>query len=86
MHSRAIVVFAAAAMLLASVPAARAANFTDERDVGNNLHQTLLDREYARTHPTVIPGTPPALTNPRSPYGYAPPHHSKTKRIPSHGN
>jgi hypothetical protein len=72
-----LVALAAAVVLLAGGTVALAANFTDPRDSGNSVHQTQLDREYARQHPTVTPGTPPALI---SPYGYVPPHRPAAKR------
>jgi hypothetical protein len=86
MYSKSFVSAAAAAVLLACAAPALAANFTDERDRGNNEHTTLLDEEYARTHPTIIPGTPPALMGTRSTYGYVLPHRPKAKRTVSHGN
>ena len=85
MYSKSFVVSAAAAVLLAGMAPALAANFTDERDSGNSVHQTHLDREYARTHPTIVPGTPPAPST-HSPYGYVPPHRSKVKRPLPHGH
>jgi hypothetical protein len=86
MYSKFFVLSAAAAVLLASAPAALAANFTDPRDRGNSVHQTELDEQFARGHQTVTPGTPPSVTNTRSPYGYVPPHHPKPKHTPSRGN
>ena len=71
---KSLVLFAAAAVLLASMTlAANSGSRTGKengRDTGNNVHQTLLDDEYARQHPTIVPGTPPRLSNP---YGYVPP-------------
>jgi hypothetical protein len=73
-------VVSAAAVLLASAPAALAANFTDPRDSGNSAHQTELDEQFARSHQTIIPGAPHPVTSTRRLYGYVPPHHSKAKR------
>jgi hypothetical protein len=85
MHSKSFV-FAAAALLLAGAAPAFASNFTDDRDLGNNEHQTKLDEEYARRRPTIMPGTPPPEISTRSLYGYVPPHRSKVKRTVPHGN
>jgi hypothetical protein len=71
-------VLAVAAVLLAGAAPALAANFTDERDRGASEHQTLLDQEYARTHPTITPGVPVGNS---APYGYVPPHHPKPKHL-----
>jgi len=72
-----LVVPAAVAMALVSAPIAVASDRTDNRDLGPNAHDTELDQEYARTHPTVVPGTPPTLN---TPYGYVPPHHPIHKK------
>ena len=82
MHSKSFVACAAAAVLLAIAPAARAANFTDQRDSGNSVHQTELDEQYARSHSTIRPGTPSPVG--RYGYGYVVPRHPKAKRSPSH--
>ena len=74
---RSLVLFAAAAALLASMTLAANSGGggrpgkENGRDTGNNVHQTLLDDEYARLHPTIVPGTPPRLS---TPYAYVPPH------------
>jgi len=86
MYGKSFVVPAAAALLLAGAATALAGNFTDERDSGNSAHQTELDEQYARSHHTIVPGTLPPRTSTRGSYGYVSPHHSKTKRTPSHGN
>jgi len=63
-----------AVVLLASTPSdAR----RDRRDRGNSVRQTLLDDEYARRHPTIVPGTPPRLS--RS-FGYVPPRQSTARQ------
>jgi hypothetical protein len=64
------VVFAAAVVMLAGASVALARDWTDERDYGLNEHQTNLDQEYNRTHPTITPGTP---ARDGSSYGYVPP-------------
>jgi hypothetical protein len=69
---------AAGAVLFGGAVAASASNFTDERDRGNSARQTELDREYARQHPTIMPGTPAY----GSPYGYVPPHRAAKHRHP----
>ena len=65
---------AAAAVLLAT--SALAANFTDDRDNGLSARQTEIDEQYARSHPTIVPGIP---VPPGTPYGYVPPHRSAAK-------
>ena len=84
MYSKSFLV-SAAAVLLAGAPAALAGNFTDPRDEGNSVRQAELDEQFARSHQTSRPGTPP-VTSRRSAYGYVSPHHPKAKRIPSQGN
>jgi hypothetical protein len=76
---RAFVVVAAAVGLLTGVSVALA-HFDDDRDNGFNAHQTDLDREYARTHPAITPGTP--VRNGSS-FGYVSPHRPKAKH-PTH--
>jgi hypothetical protein len=76
---RAFVVFAAAVVLLAGAPVALA-HFDDDRDNGFNAHQTDLDRDYARTHPAITPGTPVRNS---TPYGYVLPHRLKANH-PTH--
>ena len=72
-----LVLSAAAVMLLASVPVALAgADGPRDRDSGLSEHQTELDEQFARSHPTTMPGTP---VRPISPYGYAPPHRPAAK-------
>jgi hypothetical protein len=71
---KSLVLFASAVVLVSS--AALAANFTDRRDSGLSVRQTELDEQYARRHPTIVPGTP-ARKN--TPYGYVPPHRSAAK-------
>jgi hypothetical protein len=39
---------------------------------GNDAYQSYLDEQYARHHPTIVPGTPPGLSTPDSAYGFAP--------------
>jgi hypothetical protein len=39
---------------------------------GNDAYQSSLDEQYARNHPTIVPGTPPGLSTPDSAYGFAP--------------
>ena len=39
---------------------------------GNDAYQSDLDQQYARNHPTIVPGTPPGLSTPDSAYGFAP--------------
>lgn len=39
---------------------------------GNNAHQTYIDEQYARSHPVVVPGTPPGISTPATAYGFAP--------------
>jgi hypothetical protein len=65
------VVCAAAVVLLAGAPVAVAKDSSNRNDTAPNAHQTALDEEYARTHQTIVPGTP--ATNGTS-YGYVPPH------------
>jgi hypothetical protein len=76
--SKSFVVFAAATVLLSGAPVALANNFNDDRggSWGLNAHQTELDAQYARTHPTITPGTP--VRNGSS-YGYVSPHRPKAK-------
>jgi len=62
---------AAAVALLAGPVVALAKDNSDKDDTAPNAHQTELDQEYARTHPTVMPGTSPTIS---APYGYVPPH------------
>jgi hypothetical protein len=57
----------AAALTLGSLGIAYAG-----RDGGNDAHQTYLDEQYARNHPTIVPGAPPGITEPGSAYGYVP--------------
>ena len=83
---RSLVLFAAAAVLLVSMTLAANSGSSrpgkeNGRDTGNNVHQTLLDDEYARRHPTIVPGTPPRLNNP---YGYVPPRNSTARQATSH--
>jgi hypothetical protein len=76
---KSLVLFAAVVVLLAGAPVARAGDSVpDERSGGQGLneHQTELDEQYARSHPTTMPGTP---ARPSSPYGYVPPHHAAAK-------
>jgi hypothetical protein len=74
---KSLVLFVAAIVLLAGASVARAGDdFTRERDRGLNEHQTELDEQFARSHPTVMPGTP---TRPSTPYGYVPPHRPVAK-------
>ena len=84
MTGKSLVVSAVAAILLAGASAANAANFTDPRDSGNSAHQSMLDEQFARSHPTIMPGTPAQRPGSRGAYGYVPPHHSKAKRSISH--
>jgi hypothetical protein len=70
---------AIAAMLMLVAGAALARDDFDDRDSGASAHQTELDREYARTHPVLTPGTPPALGTSSNTYGYVPPHRPKAK-------
>jgi len=84
MYSKSFIVSAAAAVLLAGSTAAHAANFTDPRDSGwFSQRQLQLDREYTRTHPTIIPGTPPALMTPGGAYGQVPPHRPAKRPLKS---
>jgi hypothetical protein len=39
---------------------------------GNDAYQSDLDQQYARNHPTIVPGTPPGLSTPDNAYGFAP--------------
>jgi hypothetical protein len=80
MYSKTSLVFAAAVVMLAGASIALARDWTDDRDNGYNAHQTDLDQEYARTHPTITPG-PPVRNS--TPYGYVPPHRPKGKH-PTH--
>ena len=76
MYSKKSLVLFAPVVLLASASVARA-HFDDERDaIGLNAHQTQLDEQYARTHPSVMPGTP---ARPSTPYGYVPPRRPAAK-------
>jgi hypothetical protein len=72
------VVCATAVVVLAGASVALARDWTDDRDDGFNAHQGDLDREYARTRPTILPGTP--VRN-GTPYGYVPPHRPKAKHL-----
>ena len=79
---KSLVLFAAAVVLLAGAPVARAGNDGPrDRDSGLSVRQTELDEQYARSHPTIVPGTPPRLS---TPYGYVPPHRPVAKH--RHGN
>jgi hypothetical protein len=82
MYSKKSLVLVAAVGVLLATPAL-AANFTDERDSGLSVRQTQLDEQYARRHPTIVPGTPPSLSTPYG-YGYVPPHRPAAKH--RHGN
>jgi len=53
---KSLVLLAAAVVLLASP--ALAAKKHHPRYGGNNARQTALDEQYARKHPTIVPGTP----------------------------
>jgi len=70
MYSKKSLVLFVAVALLAGAPVARA-HFDDNRDSGSSAHQTQLDEQYARSHPTAMPGTPARRS---SPYGYVPLH------------
>lgn len=74
MYSRKAFVFAALLVLFAGAALAK------DRDTRLSLHQMELDREYARSHPTIIPGTPPAISTPGSAYRHVPPHRPAAKR------
>jgi hypothetical protein len=39
---------------------------------GNDAYQTSLDQQYARNHPTIVPGTPPGISSAERAYGFAP--------------
>jgi hypothetical protein len=53
----------AAVVLLAGAPVARAGNVPDDEcGSGLSVHQTELDQQYARSHPTIVPGTPARAT------------------------
>ena len=57
MYSKKFLVLFAAVVLLASASVARAGPTSpDDRDSGNNAHQTELDEQYARNHPTMSDG------------------------------
>jgi hypothetical protein len=77
-RKRSLVLFAAAVVLLAGSPVARANDRPDKRSGGLGLseHQTELDEQFARSHQTVMPGTP---ARPISPYGYAARHRPAAK-------
>jgi hypothetical protein len=78
MSSKKTLVLAALLVPLAGTALAR--DF-DARDSGwFTQRQMELDREYARNHPTTMPGTPPALSTPGSAYGHVPPHRPTGKR------
>lgn len=78
MYSKKTLAFAALFVPLAG--AALATDFDDGRDSGLSAHQMELDREYARSHPTIIPGTPPALSTPGGAYGQVRPHRPTARR------
>ena len=42
------------------------------RDSGNDANQAYLDQQYARSHPLIVPGTPPRINTPATAYGLAP--------------
>jgi len=55
----------ATALVLATFSGAMA------RGGGNDAYQTYLDEQYARSHPIIVPGTPPGIHTPGSAYGLA---------------
>ena len=69
---------AAAVLLLASVSVAPANDASADRDSGLSAHQTELDEQYARSHPTTMPGTPARPTSAYG-YGYVPSHRPAAK-------
>jgi hypothetical protein len=74
---RSLVLCAAAIVLFAGASVARAGDSrTDERSDGVSEHQTELDEQFARSHQTVMPGTP---ARPSTLYGYVPPHRPAAK-------
>ena len=76
---RSLVRFAAAIVLFAGASVARAGdNQPDARSGGYGLneHQTEVDEQFARSHQTLMSGTP---ARPSTPYGYVPPHRPAAK-------
>jgi hypothetical protein len=73
---KSLVLFAAAIVLLAGAPVARANDHTDARSDGVSERQSEFDEQSARSHQTVTPGTP---ARPISTYGYVPPHRPAAK-------
>jgi hypothetical protein len=63
---RSMVLVAAAIVLLAGASVARAGDKAGRRSggLGLNEHQTELDGQFARSHPTVMPGTPARPSTP----------------------
>jgi hypothetical protein len=73
---RSLVLFAAAIVLLAGAPVARASDRPDARSDGVSERQSELDAQSARSHPTTVRGAP---ARPISTYGYVPPHRPAVK-------